>query len=110
MVHHVTHGDEAYKKVEKEHEDNVANMTKMLDEMSALAPVQMGLFATHQAARLTLLGQRAAVEHLMHEGALSDLDGRPMIAKIGSKLVALQQNEHKRPLRQKIKASVAQVA
>ena len=50
----------------------------------------MRAFCTRLAAKHILIGQREAVHHFLHEGALSDLDGKAILAQLNWQLARLK--------------------
>lgn len=78
-----------YNIVKREHEDNLEQMVLTLQTLQSEFPEVVENFKTSHAAGLVLHHQRAMVEHMLHEGELSDLDAGNLIGSINKRLKQL---------------------
>ena len=89
-VHHLIHGAEEYSSVEREHEDNIDAMLKLVEQLKVEAPQEMARFSTRLAAKMTLLGQRDVLKHWMHEGVVTHLDGHALVEVVNKRLMLME--------------------
>jgi len=99
---------EELEKVRAEHHDNDDEMEALYEGLeqaatSASAKGQLALFKSQHALNRMLLQQRDSIEHMRHEGILTDLDAAPLNAECNAKLGALKLD----PLLEKFSSSQA---
>jgi len=81
--------------VRKEHVDNDLEMESLFETLlktcdSADTKGQLVLFKSQHALNRLLLSQRDAIEHMRHEGILTDLDAAPLNAECNERLGKLK--------------------
>jgi len=85
-VRHATHGKAIFDMVAREHEDNRESMVRGMTVIQKRLPGLIFEFKRHYCASLVLHHQHNTVEHMHHEGNLTDLDSTPMLQKIDQHL------------------------
>ena len=88
----------ALKLVQREHDDNVEDMEKLFRKVedSCITPKAKGelaLWKSQHALTMMLLHQRKHIEHMKHEGVLTDLDAGPLLEECNKRLGALQRED-----------------
>jgi len=81
--------------VKSEHDDNIVAMEMLFKKMEAkcittVARDELRDWKSRHALMMMLLKQRHHVEHMVHQGVLTDLDAAPLLDECNSKLGKLQ--------------------
>ena len=84
---------DTFKKIHDEHEDNKERTIEVMQRIERSYPSEIDRFKTHHVTTRVLREQRAAVEHLMHDGDLLDLDANQIVGQINDKLQKLYRGE-----------------
>ena len=75
-----------YPQIVAEHEDNKESTANLLQDLDRIYPTSINQFKTLHVAGRALRKQRNVVSHLVHQGALVDLDAVQIYDKINDKL------------------------
>ena len=77
---------ELFHEIALQHEDNKENSVTVMHQIESCYPHQINQFKSRHVLSRVLRGQRAMIEHLLHDGALSELDASQLEQEVNERL------------------------